>query len=94
MNFLGEGWKLKVANGFIYVPPDNTSLVNQILEKEGKDCKKQVSTCMGPHMLQKYRDRITFLDLSDCVWHDFDFSWYKDSSSKPQEQFMNKYIKK
>lgn len=49
---------------------------------------------MGPHMLQKYRDRITLLDLSDCVWHDFDFSWYKDSSSKPQEQFMNKYIKK
>ncbi len=29
MDFLGEeGWKLKVANGFIYVPPDNTSLVN------------------------------------------------------------------
>jgi hypothetical protein len=29
--------------------------------------------------LQKYRDRITLVYLSDCLYHAFDYSWFKDA---------------
>ena len=49
--------------------------------------------------LQKYRDRITLVDISKCVYHNFDYSWYKDASkepekAKPYSYFADKLVKK
>lgn len=86
------GWKLKVANAFLYVPADNTSLIREITDNEGHNCTEDVSTCNGNHMLQKYRSRIGIQDLGGCLGHSFDFSWGQESPNKVLSKALAKQL--
>lgn len=76
----GKGWQKNINNAIIYVPPNNTGLVRQMLEKEGKNCtSNNIKACNGPGMFYKYKDRITMSKgLDYCITHKFDWSWWKD----------------
>lgn len=76
----GPGWQKNINNAFIYVPSNNTGLVRQMLEKEGKNCTDNIKGCNGPEMFYKYKDRITLSkEVNQCISHKFDWSWWKDS---------------
>lgn len=96
LDFQEKGWEIKVANGFFYVPPDNTSLIKEILANEGKskDCTTDpdsIPRCNGGFALQKYRNRITLSpEVTRCMRHSFDHSWYKDSTRDEKNKKPNK----
>jgi hypothetical protein len=76
--FNGEMMLMKMDDGseistnFIYVPPNNTKLINEILDDNPdnrSECKHNLVSCNGPSLLKQYFNRISVEKLEPCVVH-------------------------